>query len=151
MAQRGQLLHLALCRRRQCFPLGVEAVSHWRRDPQTDRRDRRASYAATQHGSLASALTADTVRRAVLALPQRYREPLVLFYFYEMDVTAAARTMGLAEGTLKARLARGRALLRRRFPHLENELAGQPSEQSQRIAAPGSKFIKVAQSPGKEA
>jgi RNA polymerase sigma-70 factor (ECF subfamily) len=109
------------------------------------------SYAATQHGSLASALTADTVRRAVLALPQRYREPLVLFYFYEMDVTAAARTMGLAEGTLKARLARGRALLRRRFPHLENELAGQPSEQSQRIAAPGSKFIKVAQSPGKEA
>jgi RNA polymerase sigma-70 factor (ECF subfamily) len=60
------------------------------------------------------------VRRAVLALPPRYREPVVLFYFHEMDVAAAARTMGLPEGTLKARLSRARALLRQRFPHLES-------------------------------
>jgi RNA polymerase sigma-70 factor (ECF subfamily) len=52
----------------------------------------------------------------------RYREPVVLYYFHEMDVSAAARTMGLPEGTVKARLARGRALLRKRFPHL-NEAA----------------------------
>jgi RNA polymerase sigma-70 factor (ECF subfamily) len=57
----------------------------------------------------------------VLALPHRYREPVVLFYFHEMDVAAAARTMGLPEGTIKARLSRARALLRRRFPHLETE------------------------------
>lgn len=60
----------------------------------------------------------DVVRRAVLALPQRYREPVVLFYFHEMDVSAAARTMGLPEGTVKARLSRARALLKKRFPHL---------------------------------
>jgi RNA polymerase sigma-70 factor (ECF subfamily) len=65
----------------------------------------------------------DTVRRAVLALPQRYREPVVLFYFHEMDLAAAARTMGLPEGTMKARLSRARALLRSRFPHLEAEHA----------------------------
>jgi RNA polymerase sigma-70 factor (ECF subfamily) len=59
----------------------------------------------------------------VLALPLRYREPVVLFYFHEMDVAAAARTMHLPEGTLKARLSRARALLRRRFPHLEAEHA----------------------------
>jgi RNA polymerase sigma-70 factor (ECF subfamily) len=47
-----------------------------------------------------------------------YREPVILYYFHEMDVGAAARTMGLPEGTVKARLARGRELLRRRFPHL---------------------------------
>jgi RNA polymerase sigma-70 factor (ECF subfamily) len=62
----------------------------------------------------------ELLRRAVLALPLRYREPVVLFYFYEMDVAAAARTMGLPEGTLKARLSRARALLRQRFPHLEH-------------------------------
>lgn len=66
----------------------------------------------------------EVVRRAVLALPPRYREPVVLFYFHEMDVAAAARTMRLPEGTVKARLARARALLRRRFPRLEQEHAG---------------------------
>jgi RNA polymerase sigma-70 factor (ECF subfamily) len=63
----------------------------------------------------------EALRRAVLALPLRYREPVVLFYFHEMDVAAAARTMALPEGTLKARLSRARALLRQRFPHLEEE------------------------------
>lgn len=58
------------------------------------------------------------VRRAVLALPHRYREPVILFYFHEMDVSAAARTMGLPEGTVKARLSRARDLLKKRFPHL---------------------------------
>ena len=57
----------------------------------------------------------------MLALPQRYREPVVLYYFHEMDVAAASRTMGLPEGTVKARLARGRELLRKRFPHLSEQ------------------------------
>ena len=76
---------------------------------------------ATQHRALATRESSDSVRRAVLALPARYREPVILFYFHEMDVAAAARTMGLPEGTLKARLSRARALLRSRFPHLEHE------------------------------
>jgi RNA polymerase sigma-70 factor (ECF subfamily) len=78
---------------------------------------------ATQHRALAAQLNADSVRRAVLALPPRYREPVVLFYFHEMDLAAAARTMGLPEGTMKARLSRARALLRRRFPQLEAQHA----------------------------
>ena len=78
---------------------------------------------ASQHSELAAQLGSDTVRRAVLALPLRYREPVVLFYFHEMDLAVAARTMHLPEGTLKARLSRARALLRRRFPHLEAERA----------------------------
>ena len=81
------------------------------------------SRPATQHHALAAQLNSDSVRRAVLALPIRYREPVVVFYFHEMDLSAAARTMGLPEGTLKARLSRARALLRQRFPHLEVEHA----------------------------
>ena len=58
------------------------------------------------------------VRAAVLALPARYRDALVLFYFHEMDVTAAAQSLGLPEGTVKARLSRGREILRGKLPRL---------------------------------
>ena len=57
---------------------------------------------------------ASILRRAVLALPARYRDPLVLFYFHEMDLAETARVLGIPEGTLKARLHRGRRLLRQR-------------------------------------
>lgn len=52
------------------------------------------------------------VRRAVLALPEKYRDALVLFYFHGMDIAEAAGSLRLPEGTLKARLHRGRELLR---------------------------------------
>jgi RNA polymerase sigma-70 factor, ECF subfamily len=76
---------------------------------------------ATQHEGLAEKQCQESVRSAVLALPKRYREPVVLYYFHEMDVAAASRTMRLPEGTMKARLARGRELLRKRFPHLSKQ------------------------------
>ena len=78
---------------------------------------------AAQLNEMAKRQSSDAVRRAVLALPVRYREPVVLFYFHEMDVGAAAKTMRMPEGTVKARLARARALLKKRFPHLEDEQA----------------------------
>jgi len=56
------------------------------------------------------------VRRAVGALPSKYREALILFYFHDMDVTSAARSLGLPEGTVKARLFRGREILRGKLP-----------------------------------
>ncbi|HEY7333995.1 MAG TPA: sigma-70 family RNA polymerase sigma factor [Bryobacteraceae bacterium] len=58
------------------------------------------------------------VRRAVLGLPEKYRETLTLFYFHEKDITQAARSLGVAEGTVKARLNRGREILRSKLPRL---------------------------------
>ena len=58
------------------------------------------------------------VRRAVSALPPKYRDVLILFYFHDMDVAAAALGLGLPEGTVKARLSRGREILRRKVPRL---------------------------------
>jgi RNA polymerase sigma-70 factor (ECF subfamily) len=55
------------------------------------------------------------LRRAVSALPPKYRDALVLFYFHEQDVSAASRSLGLPEGTVKARLSRGRELLREKL------------------------------------
>jgi RNA polymerase sigma-70 factor (ECF subfamily) len=40
---------------------------------------------------------------------------LVLFYFHEMDVERAAASLGVPEGTVKARLSRGREILRRKL------------------------------------
>jgi len=58
------------------------------------------------------------VRRAVFALPAKYREALTLFYFHDMDVATASRSLGLPEGTVKARLFRGREILRSKLPQL---------------------------------
>ena len=74
---------------------------------------------ADQHEAAVERGRNELVRKAVLMLPLRYREPMVLFYFQEMDVEATSRTMGVPEGTVKARLKRGRDLLRKRFPHLD--------------------------------
>jgi len=55
------------------------------------------------------------VQRAVRTLPPKYRDPLVLFYFHEQDIAATAQSLGLPEGTVKARLSRGRGLLESRL------------------------------------
>lgn len=57
----------------------------------------------------------ERLRRQVAALPAKYRDALLVFYFHEMNVSDAARTMGIPEGTLKARLHRARELLRDRL------------------------------------
>ncbi|MFZ0633635.1 MAG: sigma-70 family RNA polymerase sigma factor [Acidobacteriaceae bacterium] len=57
----------------------------------------------------------EAIRRAVLALPPKYRDAILLFYFHEQDVPATARTLRIPEGTVKARLFRGRELLRSKF------------------------------------
>lgn len=60
----------------------------------------------------------EAVRRAVVSLPAHYRDAIATYYFEERDLAEAARVLGIAEGTLKARLHRGRDLLRRRYAAL---------------------------------
>ena len=52
------------------------------------------------------------VRRAVFELPEKYRLPVILFYFEDMAVADIARALGLPEGTVISHLHRGRAKLR---------------------------------------
>ncbi len=58
------------------------------------------------------------IRKAVQSLPAKYREVLTLYYFHEMDVPSAARSLNLPEGTVKAHLFRARNLLRRKLKPL---------------------------------
>jgi RNA polymerase sigma-70 factor (ECF subfamily) len=73
-------------------------------------RDDRASDGVFEYGDRDRAL-----RRAVVALPPKYRDVLILFYFHNMDVSSTARSLALPEGTVKARLSRGRDILRKKL------------------------------------
>jgi len=52
------------------------------------------------------------VRRAVAALPARYREPVVLRYLQEIDMDEISRILGISKNTLNVRLSRARKKLR---------------------------------------
>jgi len=60
---------------------------------------------------LARRETIASVRAAVLALPVRYREVVVLCELEEMDCREAAEALGCAVGTVKSRLHRARRML----------------------------------------
>ena len=53
----------------------------------------------------------ERVRTAVLALPEHYREPVVLCDLNEMSYEEAAKVIGCAVGTVRSRLHRARLML----------------------------------------
>ena len=57
----------------------------------------------------------DAVRDAILSLPVRYRETVVLCDLEELSYVDAAAALGCALGTVRSRLHRGRALLAERL------------------------------------
>jgi RNA polymerase sigma-70 factor (ECF subfamily) len=79
--------------------------------------------------SLIESQHAEVVRKAVLTLPARYREAILLYYFEDKSVGDAARVLGIAEGTLKARLHRGRELLKQKCNSLSPVATGPPVEE----------------------
>jgi len=60
----------------------------------------------------------EVVRRGVARLPAKYRDALILVYFEERSVKDAASMLGVPDGTIKARLHRGREMLRKRLGSL---------------------------------
>ena len=99
------------CRRRRLPTVPLEAIETAGED-----RSPEADAEARDLGRV--------VRDAVLSLPARYRDALILYYFQEMDVKAAARVLGVAEGTLKSHLHRGRQMLAAHLPSEPPDAAG---------------------------
>jgi RNA polymerase sigma-70 factor (ECF subfamily) len=77
-----------------------------------------AAAAPTAYGKMEEREREEAVRRAVLALPEKYRDAILVYYFEEKDLGESASVLGVAEGTLKARLHRARELLKRRCARL---------------------------------
>ena len=70
---------------------------------------------------------AGLVREALSGLPAHYRDALFLIYVEGMKVNDAARILELPVGTIKTRLMRGRAALRRLLERRHPGHFGEPS------------------------
>ena len=87
------------------------------------------SVAPDPLADLTQAERLESLNRAVLNLPIRYREVVVLCDLQEMPYAEAADALGCAIGTVRSRLHRGRALLTAKMQELE------------RAAVPGDRVI----------
>lgn len=85
------------------------AVSRWRRTT----RGRRPADRAVSAPVTAAAVSESHVAlvTALKQLPEAQRQALVLHHIADLPVHDVAREMGVPEGTIKARLSRGRAAL----------------------------------------
>ena len=70
-----------------------------------------ATVASDPLQDLTTAERIDALNRAVLSLPLRYREAVVLCDLQEMSYMDAAQALGCPVGTVRSRLSRGRSLL----------------------------------------
>src|SRR6266550_3687114 len=79
--------------------------------------------------------TINAVRTAVLALPERYREVVVLCDLQEMSYVEAAEVLSCAVGTIRSRLHRARALLIDKLRPARDEEAASSTAKSARCFA----------------
>ena len=70
-------------------------------------------YSDKLHADFLAQFRDEDVRRALLALPESYRVPLVLLHAEEMSYRDIAEVMGCPIGTVMSRLYRGRKILER--------------------------------------
>lgn len=105
--------------RRERFYVAIEE------DSQNDENSNQATLTnAGPLDELSRTETIESVRRSVLALPERYREVVILCDLEELSYVEAAEILGCAVGTVRSRLHRGRALLIEKFrPAREAESA----------------------------
>ncbi|MFN7949384.1 MAG: sigma-70 family RNA polymerase sigma factor [Blastocatellia bacterium] len=90
-------------------------------------------------GDLTRGEMIESVRQAVLALPEHYREVVVLCELHEMNYAEAAQVIGCPIGTVRSRLNRARALLVEKLksvrPAAVSNAANPPMSAEQMIAA----------------
>jgi len=85
---------------------------------------------------LTRAETIESVRKAVLSLPTKYREVVVLCELQDVSYVETAEILGCAIGTVRSRLHRARALLLEKLrPVAEIEETGAASVKSARCFA----------------
>jgi len=68
----------------------------------------------------------ETVRRAVLALPENQREVLILAHYEQMPLAEIAAILEIEVGAVKSRLQRARASLRETLAEYASKVAPEP-------------------------
>src|SRR5262249_13145645 len=77
----------------------------------------------------------ESVQRAILSLPERYREVVVLCELQEMSYAETARVLNCAIGTVRSRLHRARVMLIDRLSSARNQSVAARSFKSTRCFA----------------
>jgi RNA polymerase sigma-70 factor (ECF subfamily) len=80
-----------------------------------------STSAGTTNGKPMETETFERIRRAVEALPAKYREPVVLRYLQELPTDQISRILGISKNALQVRLNRARARLRENLAELMKE------------------------------
>ena len=89
--------------RRKTLPLEGEGALQWSADPRPGPEERVLAGAAE-----------DEMVDAIHALPEMYREVLMLIFVQELSYQEAADVVGVPVGMIKSRLSKARAMLRER-------------------------------------
>ncbi|HVV09099.1 RNA polymerase sigma factor SigM [Amycolatopsis sp.] len=90
---------------------------------------------AAPRDSMADRETRLVISDALAQLPEEQRAPIVLVDVEGYSVSETAKMLGIAEGTVKSRCARGRAKLAKVLGHLRNPdaIANVPTSESKRL------------------
>jgi RNA polymerase sigma-70 factor (ECF subfamily) len=109
---------------RNCVRQRLERDGRWESlDGASAGVDVQAAARADPLGELTRSERVAMLRRAVLALPGRYREVVVLCDLEELSYAEAASALGCAIGTVRSRLHRARAMLAARMAALDDAQA----------------------------
>ena len=90
---------------------GEHLMTSFSNETEEEASDQQMCNDASPLDDLTRAESIESVRKAVLSLPERYREVVVLCELQEMSYGEAAEVLGCAIGTVRSRLHRARALL----------------------------------------
>src|SRR5262245_52485575 len=105
---------------RNCVRQRLERDGRWESlDEEAAADDGQAALLPDPLGELARSERVAMLRRAVLALPVRYREVVVLCDLEELSYAEAADALGCAIGTVRSRLHRARTMLAARMAALD--------------------------------
>jgi RNA polymerase sigma-70 factor (ECF subfamily) len=64
------------------------------------------------------------VYAAIMALPEKFRTPIILYYFEELSIREIADALQLSEGAVKTRLRRGRDQLKNKLRGVDEDELG---------------------------
>jgi RNA polymerase sigma-70 factor (ECF subfamily) len=64
------------------------------------------------------------VYATIMSLPEKFRTPIILYYFEELSIREIADALKLSEGAVKTRLSRGRDQLKNKLKGVETDGLG---------------------------
>lgn len=72
-------------------------------------------YSEDDYEEVENADRNEQIKKAVMSLPDSYREVIICTYYKEMGVAETAAALGVPSGTVKSRLARAREVLKNKL------------------------------------